>query len=292
MEGKIEIEGKDSEHSLSNESEKPSEENIHFVNPAILIPNQARENMETHAQGLNKAQGHGLKHYLFEFVMLFLAVFCGFLAENYRETLVNKEKELHYMQNMMADLKADTTDLNFSIYYQQLWYNHLDSALQMPIERLRDINTQDTFFYHFFPYYSWMQPFIQNDNNITQLRAGGFNLIRNENTIDSINQVYNFYKGVKFGVDFNIICYWDVVHKAQQQMNLPLPAATIEEVIPKRVLQNTEIFIEYDKRAIKQLYSMMTNAKGTLVATIVSEKQYREKAERLLVYLQKEYHLK
>ena len=241
---------------------------------------------------------HGITHkkkwteYLLEFFMLFLAVFLGFLAENSRETLVNKEKELHYMQNMVADLKADTTDLNFAIFYQQLWYNHLDSALQIPIERLTDISTQDTFFYHFFPYYSWMQPFIQNDNNITQLRAGGFNLIRSENTIDSINVVYNFYKGVKFGVDFNIVCYWDVVHKAQQLMNLPAPAVTIEEVVPKGVLQNTQIFIQYDRPAIQQLYSMMTNSKGTLLNTIVYEKQYKEKAERLLVYLQKEYHLK
>ena len=250
------------------------------------------ENMEVHAHDLHKAPGHGLKHYLFEFLMLFLAVFAGFLAENYRETLVNKEKELHYMQNMVADLKADTTDLNFSIYYQQLWYNHLDSALQIPIERLRNINIQDTFFYHFLPYYSWMQPFIQNDNNITQLRAGGFNLIGNENVIDSINLVYNFYKQVKFGVDFNIVCYWDVVHKAQQLMNLPPPGATIEEVVAKLVPQNTEIFIQYDKPSIKQLYSTMTNAKGSLVGTIEAEKQYREKAERLLNYLQKKYDLK
>lgn len=290
MEGNDEIEDKSSENSIINEPAKKTDENTLSVN-TDLIPNQESEKMETHAHELHKAPGGGMKHYLFEFLMLFLAVFCGFLAENYRETLVNKEKELHYMQNMVADLKADTADLNFAIYYQQLWYNHLDSALQMPIERLRNINTQDTFFYHFLPYYSWMQPFIQNDNNITQLRAGGFNLIRNENTIDSINQVYNFYKGVKFGVDFNITCYWDVVHKAQQLMNLPPPAVTIEEVIPKRVLQNTEIFIEYDKQAIKQLYSMLTNAKGTLFATIISEKQYREKAERLLVYLQMEYHL-
>ena len=75
------------------------------------------------------------KSYFWEFLMLFLAVFCGFLAENYRETLVNKEKAQHYIQNMVADLKADTADLNFSIYYQQLWCNHLDSALQVSIDR-------------------------------------------------------------------------------------------------------------------------------------------------------------
>ena len=288
-------ENKDEEH-LDSRSNTPSPNYSEEIFPTedieTINTNQETENMETHAQELHKVPGHGLKHYLFEFLMLFLAVFCGFLAENYRETVVNKEKEHRYLQNMLVDLKADTADLNFDIHYQQLWYNHLDSALKIPIEHLANINTQDSFIYHFLPYYSWMQPFIQNDNTITQLRSGGFNLIRDENSIDSINLVYNFYKGVKFGVDFNIVCYWDVVHKAQLLMNLPPPGATIEEVIPKIVSQNTEIFIQYDQAAIKQLYSMLTNSKGTLIGTIEAEKQYLEKAERLLNYLQKKYDLK
>jgi len=280
------------DNKKNTQSEKPSEEIISAKDPETISPNQELENMETHAQELHKAPGHGLKHYLFEFLMLFLAVFCGFLAENYRETLVNKEKAHHYIQNMVADLKADTADLNFSIYYQQLWCNHLDSALQIPIDRLKDINTQDTFYYHFLPFYCWMQPFIQNDNTITQLKTGGFNLIRNEKVVDSINLVYNFYRGVKFATDFNITCYWDIVRKGQELMDLPAPPATIEENIPKHILQHKEIFFQYDKPAIHQLYSMITNAKGSLVTTIVEEKQYKEKAERLLTYLQKEYDLK
>jgi hypothetical protein len=284
----------DEEHldnPTNTQSDNSSDQIVFPGDIKTTFPNQDNENMEVHKHPHHITHKKKWSEYVLEFLMLFLAVFLGFLTENYRETLVNKEKEHHYMQNMVADLKSDTTDLNFAIYYQQLWYNHLDSALQIPIERLRKINTQDTFFYHFFPYYSWMQPFIQNDNNITQLRAGGFNLIRSGNTIDSINLVYNYYKGVKFGVDFNITCYWDVVHKAQQLMNLPPPPATIDEVVPKGILWNTQVFIQYDKPAIQQLFSMITNAKGTLLNTIVSEKLYKEKAERLLNYLQKEYHL-
>jgi hypothetical protein len=36
---------------------------------------------------------------------------------------------------------------------------------------------------------------------------------------------------------------------------------------------------------------MIRNAKGSLATAILYEKQYREKAVRLLTYLQKEYHL-
>ena len=46
--------------------------------------------------------------YLLEFLMLFLAVFLGFVAENIREDLIDKETEQVYMQNMLYDLQADT----------------------------------------------------------------------------------------------------------------------------------------------------------------------------------------
>ena len=272
--------------------EKRLEDKASSAESKNVTQKQETQNMETHAHHLHHAPGNKFWHYFFEFLMLFLAVFCGFLAENYRETLVNKEKAHHYIQSMVADLKADTADLNFSIYYQQLWCNHLDSALQIPIDRLKDINTQDSFYYHFLPFYCWMQPFIQNDNTITQLKAGGFNLIRNEQVVDSINLVYNFYRGVKFANDFNITCYWDIVRKAQELMDLPEPPTSIEENVPKHFLQNKEIFFKYDKLEIHHLYSMVTNAKGSLLTGIVEEKQYKGKVESLLAYLQEEYHLK
>ena len=47
-------------------------------------------------------------HYFWEFLMLFLAVFCGFLAEYQLEHKIEKDREKIYMQNMLDDLKQDT----------------------------------------------------------------------------------------------------------------------------------------------------------------------------------------
>ena len=46
-------------------------------------------------------------HYFWEFLMLFLAVFCGFLAEYQLEHKIEKDREKIYMQNMLEDLEAD-----------------------------------------------------------------------------------------------------------------------------------------------------------------------------------------
>ena len=59
--------------------------------------------------------GHGgkksWKAYAWEFLMLFLAVFCGFLAEYQLEHLVERDREKVYIRSMIEDLAADTTNL-------------------------------------------------------------------------------------------------------------------------------------------------------------------------------------
>src|SRR6185503_17483366 len=50
-------------------------------------------------------------HYLWEFIMLFLAVFCGFLAEYQLEHKVEKERGRQYIRSFAEDLKSDTANL-------------------------------------------------------------------------------------------------------------------------------------------------------------------------------------
>ena len=50
-------------------------------------------------------------HYFWEFLMLFFAVFCGFLAENQREHFIEHQREKKYMESLLEDLKQDTLDL-------------------------------------------------------------------------------------------------------------------------------------------------------------------------------------
>ena len=45
-------------------------------------------------------------HYLWEFIMLFLAITLGFFVENQREHMVEHQRELQYMRSMIEDLKS------------------------------------------------------------------------------------------------------------------------------------------------------------------------------------------
>ena len=49
----------------------------------------------------------------------------------------------------------------------------LDSALKIPIDKLGDLNVQDTFFHYVFLYYSMPEEFNQQENAILQLLENG-----------------------------------------------------------------------------------------------------------------------
>src|ERR1700754_3373212 len=51
-------------------------------------------------------------HYLWEFLMLFLAVFCGFLAENIREHVVENDRAKEFSLSLIQDLQNDTAAIS------------------------------------------------------------------------------------------------------------------------------------------------------------------------------------
>lgn len=65
--------------------------------------------MEVHAH--SHTERKKWTHYLWEFLMLFLAVFCGFLAENIREHRIEHTRAKEYARMLKADLVNDTLQL-------------------------------------------------------------------------------------------------------------------------------------------------------------------------------------
>src|SRR6187455_2180177 len=66
-------------------------------------------------------------HYFWEFLMLFLAVFCGFMAENQREHMIEHKRERIYAQTLYEDLRVDTALLNSMIKERSFIIPKIDS---------------------------------------------------------------------------------------------------------------------------------------------------------------------
>ena len=124
-------------------------------------------------------------HYLWEFLMLFLAVFCGFLAENQREHMIEHQREKQFMRSLLKDLESDTANFNRSITVFQSnvqWFDSLKSSIKYPRspEDILNAYKASTLVQNF-------SSFNYSDRTIEQLRsAGNFRLIRRTAVSDSI----------------------------------------------------------------------------------------------------------
>ena len=68
-------------------------------------------------------------HYFWEFLMLFLAVFCGFLAENQREHIVEGHRAKEYAKGLLSDMRLDTGELRRGIAVTNLTISAIDSIV-------------------------------------------------------------------------------------------------------------------------------------------------------------------
>ena len=125
-------------------------------------------------------------NYFLEFLMLFLAISLGFVAENYREQLVEEQNELHYMKSFLHDLHSDTLSLSNSLPFLEERVASMDSVFRffkanpnadkVPVAILKHIKRA-----------SWAMLARRNTTTISQLKnAGGLRLIKNRRVADSI----------------------------------------------------------------------------------------------------------
>lgn len=145
--------------------------------------------MEVHAH--THTERKNWKHYFWEFFMLFLAVFCGFLAENQREHIVEHQREKQYMVSMLEDLETDTTELKKGIISADSTNHYTDTVLIF----LSNNKIEDKLPYRF----SFMMrlagqrlTLINTDRTSSQLKnSGAMRLIRNKKVVDGIIRYWN-----------------------------------------------------------------------------------------------------
>jgi hypothetical protein len=236
----------------------------------------------------------GFKGYFLEFLMIFLAVTMGFFAEGLREKLVDHGKERHLITGILADLKKDTADISFSYPVQHWLLDKMDNVLKIPVEKIKDIPTQDTFYRNFAIFYASFWIFVQNNNTVTQLKnAGGFSVFHNQDVIDSINAMNSYYEAVlKLNADAYVKAYEKTGDVATLLIKLPVLPIAFDDTTFAAIPDHTEVFIQYNPILLEQLYSYIRYQKGALLYYIECEKGYYKAAAQLIKFLQKEYHLK
>ena len=253
---------------------------------------QETENMEVHHHPDLHHKPKKWKEYFLEFLMIFLAVTLGFFAENFRERIVNNEKEKHYAERLAVDLIKDTIRINYLIDQQLVLLEKMNNTLKINSDSINQPLRQRSFYSNFVYFYSWVPVFLRTESTITQLKsAGGFNVISNPYLVDSIGSLDNYYDGIKYNNEWYIKSCESLISVADQFIIIHKMPSEFTDTVFVSLPPGTKIFSNYDTRLAAQLYNKIKIEQSMLDLIVALERRYKSKSGNVLGLLKKEYHL-
>ena len=232
-------------------------------------------------------------HYFWEFLMLFLAVFCGFLAEYMLEHKIEKNREEQFMRSMIEDLKADTANIANLRKQRDIKLQMSDSICTAIIEKRYITNLAA--FYYYGRNVSRRAPFFSADGTMQQLKnSGGLRLISKTVISDKIVAYDVLYREIisqQQYVELQINQYREIAGKifdAAVFRNMPAfnDSILIEEPSGNPQLADASPGLLNEMANKLNYWSLGSSRLNTLLD------QLRSRASDLLVLINKEYRLK
>ena len=240
-------------------------------------------------------------HYLWEFLMLFLAVFCGFLAENQREHIVERHRAEDYAQALVRDLKADTSNINKWTVYYSLFISDMDSMINMAINKQISLGSSGKFAWDV-RNSLWHVPLPWQRTTLEQIKSSGN--IRYFKNYKLQEMISNYNTGIENFIQAFILEN-SASDKARELTNQILDSKTYYEYSKTNLmfastqphsyidsLTNRIVLLENKGDLINELVNTVIYRRRNYVLLRVSVSQIKIVATDLLNELEKTYHLK
>lgn len=104
--------------------------------------------MEVHHHPHSPAEKKKWATYVWEFLMLFLAVFFGFFAENRREHISEANRATEYAKSLLSDLRDDSIELRSAIHETTFLASAWDSVVAIISGNKSNTDVPGTFYYY------------------------------------------------------------------------------------------------------------------------------------------------
>src|SRR4030095_7314939 len=256
--------------------------------------------MEVHAHThLASGETHTARkkwaHYLWEVLMLFLAVFCGFLAENMREKIVERHREKDYIISMIEDLQTDTANLSLVIAGFDKMERRFDSTIRGFNEAIKTYSNDWTqrFIWSFRGGYP---DFYQSDRTIQQLKnAGGMRLIINKTAalgIINYDEEVKDVDGEGTYLSREQDRYIEEVLKIWSMNKMFADAGVSSWAKNRNFIVHKNYWITNDPLTFEHLFNHLSEYNEATVRMNKNFNDLKVKAISLIELLKKEYHLK
>jgi hypothetical protein len=232
-------------------------------------------------------------HYFWEFLMLFLAVFCGFLAENIREHSVERHREKEYMVALIKDLQSDLTGLSDAAGAKMKRITMADS-INAFFEK-GDFKNSSADIYFLGAHLGFRSYFNPNDGTIQQLKnAGGLRLIKKRDVVDSLQRYTNFMRELLKLQDLEET----QLEEYRKTMSSVFDAAIFNKMVPGKgrlsITKPAAIprLMTNDSQKINDLNMKILLVKSNRMSQIEYFMVLNGYATSLINQIKKEYHLK
>jgi hypothetical protein len=228
------------------------------------------------------------KEFFLEFVMIFLAVSLGFIAENMRESISNHEQEKHYVQSLINDLNEDTVTMNIVLKENKrkidslIQLAHLSNSDFSKVENIVKLYSRS----HMIGDYSL---FKSNDATMMQLKTSGLQFIKKDHVADSIAG-YDVKLKIVFAAEEIYTNATNAGLEASQQL-MDLSATDDTTYFDTSTgFKNVMLpLYEDNKSSLPRFFNKIDFEIGATRLYIMNIERVLPYAERLMAYLKKEY---
>jgi hypothetical protein len=236
-----------------------------------------------------------LAHYFFEFFMLFLAIFCGFIAENWREHMVEKERGRQYIQSFYADLKKDTSVMSAIIEIESEKIRFL-SHLEQDYDSIQRGPNGTKLLFDIIRHSLGNNQLHIADRTLRQLsNAGGFRLLKKADA-DSIAGYEEFAKDIE---DNQSTIYQQSQDNLRKTLNelvefkaySGMYRDVINHPFPDQADGGLPVLFSTDKTILNKYFLELFQYLRVTVSHLGYMKLLRFKAEGIIEYFKSKYHL-
>ena len=230
-------------------------------------------------------------HYFWEFLMLFLAVFCGFLAEYQLEHKIEKDRELQFVKSMKSDLQDDVRSLDSMFQFEQTGILMLDTLMDL-LNNPEIAKQNGDQLYYVARMGPRTQPFANNSRTFDQLRnSGGFRLIRNAPASNMIMGYYDQFSPVRLLED-NYNHEFDNYKRVAAKIFDPAVLRKQEAGDGNIIRGNDNPLLRtYDEDLLKELAFHILQMNGSRRSKLLMLENLKKTAQELIVGLTARYHL-
>lgn len=255
-------------------------------------PNIETENMEVHHHAHHEGNKNW-KSYVWEFLMLFLAVFCGFLAENLLEHRLEKEKGEQYIGSMVEDMISDSTKINQSFAFTEKQQPGLDSLSAL----FNNPPYSDSIIKQM---YILMIKYTMNDANVaftkrtvSQLKnSGGMRLIPNKISADEITKYTEAAEDIESqGEFFKNIALSEIIKLNNKIFYLKFIKGVTRQNIDSFMMRNPVKLANSNQHLLTEYSNQLFFTSGVLINYNNKLTSFKAGIPKTLEILRKENHI-